>query len=141
MPAEDDNQKPAKRSSAEPETVESFLASLDHPLKQAVIALRQMILDADPSIAEGIKWNVPSFHTSQYFATFHLRAPDSVQVILHLDAKPRDTATTGISIADPEVLLHWLAKDRASVSFRDLKEVEAKQSTFSEIIRQWIRYV
>jgi hypothetical protein len=48
---------------------------------------RQIILDADASIAEGIKWNAPSFYTSEYFATIQLRAKDGVQVILHLGAK------------------------------------------------------
>ena len=73
--------KPAPR---EPEGVEAFLAALDHPFKQEVLALRQIILGADPGIAEGIKWNAPSFRTSEWFATFQLRARDCVQVILHL---------------------------------------------------------
>ncbi len=68
--------KPTKRSASAPENVETFLASLDHPFKQEILALRQIILDADPSIAEDIKWNAPSFRTSEYFATFHLRAKD-----------------------------------------------------------------
>ena len=71
----------------------------------------------------------------------HLRAKDGVQVILHLGAKTRDTSTSGVAIADPESLLEWLAKDRASVKFRELKDVEAKQSAFVSVIRQWIRYV
>ena len=110
-------------------------------MKPVVLALRQIILDADPSIAEGIKWNVPSFRTSEYFATFHLRALDSVQIILHLGAKLRDTAVTGITIADTESLLHWLANDRAAVKFRDMQDVLAKKTAFSNLIRQWIAYV
>ena len=47
----------------------------------------------------------------------HLRAKDSVQVILHMGAKTLNTSTSGVAIADPESLLEWLAKDRASVSF------------------------
>jgi hypothetical protein len=72
--------KPTKRNASAPENVETFLASLDHPFKQEILALRQIFLGADPSIAEGIKWNAPSFRTSEYFATFHLRAKDGVQV-------------------------------------------------------------
>lgn len=133
--------KPAKRAASAPEDVETFLASLDHPYQQEILALRQIILDTDPSIAEGIKWNAPSFRTSEYFATFHLRAKEGVQVILHLGAKTRDTATSGIAIADPEGLLEWLAKDRASVKFRDLQEIEARRSALAEVLRQWIRHV
>ena len=133
--------KTTKRGASAPESVETFLASLDHPLKPEILALRQIILGADPSIAEGIKWNVPSFRTSEYFATMHLRAKDGVQVIMHLGAKTRDTATSGIAIADPESLLEWLAKDRASAKFRDMKDIDAKRSAFASLIREWIKQV
>ena len=131
--------KPTGRSASALGEVETFLASLDHQFKQEILALRQIILGADPSIAEGIKWNAPSFRTSEYFATFHLRAKDGVQVILHLGAKTRDTS--GVAVADPESLLEWLAKDRASATFHDLKDIDARGSAFAHIIRQWIKYV
>ena len=124
-----------------PENVETFLAALDHPFKPEILAIRQIILDADPSIAEAIKWNAPSFYTSEHFATFQLRTKGGVQIILHLGAKKRDTALSGIAIADPQGLLTWLAKDRASATFRDLQDVEARRSAFADIIRQWIGYV
>ena len=122
-----------------PESVEAFLAALDHPFKQEVLALRQIILGADPGIAEGIKWNAPSFRTSEWFATFQLRAKDSVQVILHLGAKARRDAD--VVISDPASLLEWLAADRASVKFRGLADVEARGAAFADVIRQWIRHV
>ena len=133
--------KPTQRSSRAPEAVEAFLASLDHPYKHEILALRQIILGADPRIAEDIKWNAPSFRTSEYFATFQLRAKDRVQIILHLGAKTRDSSTPGIAIADPQSLLEWLAKDRASATFYDLKDIDAKRSAFADVIRQWIEYV
>lgn len=133
--------KPTKRGASAPEGVETFLASLDHPFKQEILALRQIILGADPGITEGIKWNAPSFRTSEYFATFQLRAKEGVQVILHLGAKTRASSTSGIAIADPESLLEWLAKDRASVKFRDLKDIDARRSAFANVIREWIKHV
>ena len=133
--------EPTKRSASTSESVDAFLTALDHPFKPEILALRQIILGADPGISEGIKWNAPSFRTSQDFATMHLRAKDGVQVILHLGAKIRDTSISGVAIADPESLLDWLAKDRASVKFCDLKDVEAKRSAFLNVIRQWIKYV
>jgi len=133
------NTKSTKRSVSE--SVETFLASLDHPFKQEILALRQIILDAAPSIAEGIKWNTLSFRTSEYFATFHLRAKDGVQIILHLGAKVRENPTSAVAIADQESLLEWIAKDRASAKFRDLKDIDARRSSFAHIIRQWIKHV
>lgn len=141
MVAKASNTKQTKRSAPVPESVETFLASLEHPFKPEILALRQIILAAHSSITEAIKWNAPSFRTSEYFATFQLRAKDGVQIILHLGAKPRDTSTSKVVIADPESLLGWLAHDRASVTFRDINDIEAKQSALANVIRQWITHV
>jgi hypothetical protein len=133
--------KPVRRGAPASKSVETFLANLEHPKKPEIMALRRMILEADPRITEQIKWNAPSFRTSEYFATFNLRAKNGVGIILHLGAKVRDTATTGIKIADPESLLEWLAKDRATVNFSDLNDLETKRDAFVRLIRQWIKYL
>lgn len=133
--------KLARSTASTVDEVETFLASLDHPHKPAILALRQILLGADPGIAEGIKWNAPSFRTSEYFATFHLRAKDGVQIILHRGAKKRADAAAGVSIADPESQLEWLGADRASVKFRDLKDVDARRAAFAALIRAWIEHV
>ena len=130
-----------RKSKPAPPTVEEFLAVLDHPAKAEILALRQLILAADPRIGEGIKWNAPSFYTTEYFATFHLRAKEGVQLILHLGAKVRDNSTAGMTIADPQSLLTWLGKERASINFRDLAEIHAQQNAFQTLIQAWIGHV
>lgn len=131
----------SKRGTAAPEDVDTFLAALHHPHKDEILALRQVILAADPAVAEGIKWNAPSFRTSEWFATFHLRAKGGVQVILHFGAKVRDRSAARAAIADPDSMLEWLGPDRASVKFRDAADVEAKRAAFAAVIRQWIAHV
>jgi len=121
--------------------VEAFLASLDHPLKQEILALREVILGADPGIGEGIKWNAPSFRTSEHFATMNLRAKDGVQVILHFGAKKRERPIARTAIADPESVIEWLGEDRATAKFRDLAEIQARRSAFVDVIRQWIQHI
>lgn len=130
-----------QKSKPAPPTVDEFLAVLDHPAKVEILALRQLILAADPRIGEGVKWNAPSFHTTEYFATFHLRAKAGVQLILHLGAKVRDNSTAGMTIADPQSLLTWLAKERASISFHDLAEIRTQQNAFQALIQAWIGHV
>jgi len=70
-----------------------------------------------------------------------LRAKDGVQIILHLGAKSRATCTTSILIDDPDGLLAWLAKDRASVTFRDLNQIDVRRAAFAHLIRQWITHI
>jgi hypothetical protein len=141
MPTESSAIRSANRGSASSHSVEEFLSALDHPLKAEIIAIREIILSADPSISEQIKWNAPSFRTMEHFATMHLRSKESVQVIMHLGARKRATAETGITIADPEKLLEWLGKDRAAVKFHGLEQIESQRSAFTEIVREWITYV
>ena len=132
--------KTTKGGAPATDEVEAFLRALEHPFKREILALRERLLGADASIAEGIKWNAPSFRTTEYFATFHLRAKDKVQIILQLGAKKRDNSAE-LAIADPETLLEWLGTDRAAAGFSDLEDIEAKQSAFAQVIRQWIKYV
>lgn len=121
--------------------VEDFMAKLDHPLKAELQAVRALILGADPSIAEGIKWNSPSFRTTEYFATTNIRGKDVIQIIMHFGAKVNEISATGVVIDDPEKLLTWLGKDRATIKFSDMKSIQSKRDAFSAILRQWITHV
>ena len=121
-----------------PDDAEAFLAALDHPQKPAILAIREVILGT-PGVTEGIKWNAPSFRTTEWFATFHLRAKAGVQLILHLGAKVR--AGDGITTEYPDNLLTWLGKDRASVTFADVADLAAKREALAALIRRWIEHV
>lgn len=132
--------KPAA-ADASPADVDHFIATLDHPHRDALIAIRSAILAVDPSVSEGIKWNVPSFRTTDWFATSHLRAKTGLGVILHFGAKKNAISTDGVAIPDPTNLLHWLAKDRAQVSFRDAADVARKRDAFVALLRHWIVHV
>jgi hypothetical protein len=141
MAARTSKPKPASKPKAPTPSVAAFLAALQHPMKPELLTIRELILGTDPSISEGIKWNAPSFQTSEYFATFQLRAKAGVQVILHLGAKVRDKAAAPVTIDDPQALLEWLAPDRASVKFRDAQHIEEARQAFTQVIRQWISFV
>jgi hypothetical protein len=121
-------------------SVDALLAALDHPHAAAIARLRALILAVDPRITESVKWNAPSFATTDHFATFHLRAKAGVQVVLHLGAKPRPTGVRA-EIDDPAGLLEWRAADRATVTFRDRADVEGKAAPFAELLGRWIEFV
>lgn len=121
--------------------VDDFMRALEHPLKAEIEAVRAIIRGASPEISEGIKWNAPSFRCGEWFATVHLRSRDAVQVILHLGAKVRGDGAKGVLVEDPEGLLEWLGKDRASVKLRDMSEIRAKGGAFGEIVRGWVAHL
>ncbi len=121
--------------------VKTFLDELDHPLKREIVAVRKAILKTDKSISEGIKWNAPSFRTTEYFATVNLRNTDALQLILHLGAKARKDVKSQLAIDDPKTLLKWLAKDRAMVTLGAGKEFTSNSKALAKIIKQWIEHV
>ncbi len=114
------------------------MAASDHPHKASIQALRTLILAASPEIREGIKWNAPSYRTTEYFATTNLRVKGGVGIILHLGAKVSDT---DITLDDPSQLLKWLGKNRASIEFTGLDDIKTKAAAFDAIIKQWLRHL
>jgi hypothetical protein len=123
------------------QAVNDLVSSLNHPATQEIQMLRDIVCDVSPSIQEGVKWNAPSFRVDEYFATINLREKQGVGVVLHFGAKVRDVAAGRESIADPDRLLKWLAKDRATVRFSGKDDIAARKPAFQAVLRQWIRFV
>ena len=135
-------EKPAHTSAADTtEAVDAFMKSLDHPFKAEIEAIRKTIKGAAPGIREGIKWNSPSFRTTDYFATTNLREKAGIGLILHLGAKVRALPAGGVAIKDPAKLLKWLGKDRAMVVFKDGKDLAAKKAALAALVKAWITHV
>jgi hypothetical protein len=118
--------------------VDAFLKSMTDPRKPILQALRGLILGTDRRIVEGIKWNAPSFHHEDWFATTNLRGKAGVMLVLHTGAKVKASATTGVAIEDPRGLLTWLAPDRAVITFLDQADLKARAAALRKIIRQWV---
>lgn len=118
------------------EAVDQFMAKLNHPHKDAVQMIRRIMREADPAIAEGVKWNAPSFRTTGYFATTQLRTKDGIGIVMHLGAKLREVPA--FQLEDPQGLLKWLAKDRALMNFAGIEDVKAHEEAIQQIVRQWI---
>jgi hypothetical protein len=127
-------------------SVDEFLRGLEHPLAPALVLVCATIRGASPQIAEGIKWNSPSFYLKKseaYFATVNVntrtKGRDCVSVIFHQGAKVK--SAPGPKIEDSDGILEWLGKDRAAAWFFDLKEVKAKKTALAGVGQQWIAQI
>jgi uncharacterized protein YdhG (YjbR/CyaY superfamily) len=121
--------------------VGELLAKLDHPLQREFAAVRRIVLGASPDIREGVKWNAPSFRTTDWFATVNLRSTDQVQLVLHLGAKAKKLPPSGLPLADPTGLIKWLARDRCLLTLGAGRAFAARRTAFVAIIRAWIRFL
>ena len=87
---------------SEPEKVDAFIKRLKHPLKDVVVSLRKIILEADSEIGEEIKWNAPTyFYTGEmeqsdpklykrYLIVFNLFKKDCIRLVFWGGAKVSD---------------------------------------------------
>ncbi|MCD9097494.1 DUF1801 domain-containing protein [Luteimonas fraxinea] len=121
--------------------VDAFMADLDHPHVDAVQRLRALVLGVDPTVAEGIKWNAPSWRTTEYFATTQLRATSGIGLVLHRGAKARALPDGGLAIDDLDGLLTWPSPDRALLAFANRDDIEARADAVQTLLRQWIAHV
>jgi hypothetical protein len=128
--------KPAK---SKDNKVESFLSVTRHSLKSSVVALRTIILGADKSLTEQIKWNAPSFcHAGDDRITFNLSRKDCLQVIWHRGAKSKDRKGKENLFEDDSGLLEWLSPDRAISRFYSEAEVAKSKATITKLVKRWI---
>ena len=112
-----------------------------HPLRAEIDAMRTIILGAEKSIEEGVKWNAASFRTTEWFAT--LNGPKQVKVaiiILHAGAKVKGIVLKD-RIADPSSLIKWLGNDRGMITFANATDIKNKQRALQAIVRAWIQLI
>lgn len=119
------------------QTVDEYLAALDNPMKEAVVALRDLLVAADPSSELGIKWNAPSYgRDGEHRVTFNISPKgDRFKLVFHRGAKVREDA---FSFADSAGLLEWVADDRATVTFGGLEDVSSRGTAVVELVGRWI---
>jgi hypothetical protein len=116
----------------------ALLDAHKHPLRKEIDLLRAIILDVDPSITEGVKWNTASYRTTEWFAT--LNGPKQVKepmIILHAGAKAKGIVLKD-RVPDPTGLIKWLGNDRGQIVLKDAAEIVAKQQALRTQVKQWI---
>lgn len=110
------------------------------PFAGEIDTVRRAILGASPAIQESVKWNAPSYRTSEFFATVHMRSNDGVQLVFHRGAKARDDEAD-MEIDDPAGLARWLANDRCLVTLGSGAALRARIPAFRRFVRAWIERV
>ncbi|WP_053351396.1 DUF1801 domain-containing protein [Leucobacter musarum] len=119
--------------------VEAWFAANPHALADGARSVRRAILSADARVTESVKWQAPSFTWNTIdFATFSMRRPDQLQVILHTGAKERlDIAE--ISVESVGRRSRRAGRNREIITFASNAEVEAALESFDRAVRAWIQ--
>jgi hypothetical protein len=110
------------------EQVALYMDALDYPLIEEVNALRTILKKSSTAITERIKWNAPSYYTTEDLVTFNLRLPDKVLLVFHHPAIVKITSA----------LLEGDYKDRRLMYFAGMKEVKANKKELDRIMKEYI---
>lgn len=125
----------------EPAAVDALIAAMAPGPRAIVTALRQVVRAADRTATEGVKWNSPSFHHHEWFATIDARLKTGVMLVLHQGASGRSKGDLREVIPDPQQLLTWRSNDRATIAFPTVESVETRADSIKRLVRQWVRSI
>jgi hypothetical protein len=127
---------------SEPDKVDEYMKKCIHPLIKVIAELRKIILATDKEIGEEVKWNAPTFFYAgkmkpsnpkeykRYLVVFNLYRKDEIRIIFPSGAKVNDKS--GLLLGD-------YADGRRLASFKDLKEVKAREKDLRQVIRTWLK--
>jgi hypothetical protein len=124
------------------EQVEFHAESINHPLKEGVEVLRQLIKSSSPLVGEQVKWNSLSYFIKADLKPFNAKEYKSDIVVINL-VKPAYILLvfpTGSMIEDLTGLLGGNFPDtRKTIKFNSLDEIYLKADDLKLVIQQWIQ--
>ncbi len=108
--------------------VDNWFRSFEHPLKNTMLRVRDIILKADSRMDECIKWSSPTFTYEGNLASFNPRAKAHVSLMFH----------TGATIPGDHPLLQGGGGTARYMTFADISEAEARRGALQAVVRSWI---
>ena len=133
--------KPSKLS--DQEYVNQHIKSLAPELGEIVEVIRQIILSTDKEIGERIKWNNPSFYYRGEMKPFDPKEYKREIIVFNLfKGRIMLVFPSGAKVNDTSGFLEGDYKDgRRMITFKDMKDVKAKEKALRQVIKDWLRLV
>lgn len=117
--------------------VTTFLDELNHPFREDIEALRQLILGTREDIEENIKWNGPNYRVQdQDRVSMKVLPAKSFHLIFHIGAKVKAEPEQRL-LSEDYKLLTWKSNDRAVLDFKNKADFEKARPHLAELVRNW----
>ncbi len=107
--------------------VDQWFADLDHPLKDEMIRVRQVILEVDSRMTESVKWSTPIFDFEGNLVSFQPRAKRFVSLLFH----------RGSEIPGDHDRLEGDGRLARIMRFTDMDDVQAGKEDLETVVRSW----
>ena len=120
-----------KTKPGDEELVADWMQQLEHPLKAEIDAVRTIIKAGNSNIKERIKWNAPSYYSTEDIVTFNHRATQHVHLIFHHPS----------IVKIKSALLEGDYKDRRMLYLPDMKAIKANKKELQRIINESVQFI
>ena len=107
--------------------VDAWFAGFDHPLKDAMYRVREIILDADDRMDECIKWKTPTFTFNGNMMSFNPRSKAHVSLLFH----------TGATIPGDHPRLEGGGAIARYMKIVDLPDAESAKPELESVVASW----
>lgn len=123
------------------EQVSQFITDSQHPLKDLMQEIRDIILATDITISEHIKWNAPAFYYNAEMAAFDSK--EYKRDIVVFNVRKNDYILlifpTGNVINNTTGLLEGDYEDgRRMATLESIADLNTKKEALQTVIRQWL---
>ena len=108
--------------------VDVWFEGYEHPLKDAMQAVRRIVLEADARMEECIKWKSPTFTYRGNLASFNPRTKAHVSLMFH----------TGATIPGNHPRLLGGGDTARYMRFENLADVKAAKLDLERVVKAWI---
>ena len=109
-------------------TVDAWFENYDNPQKSLVMAVRDVVLEADPRVGECIKWQAPTFTYRGNIASFFPKSKKHVSLMFH----------TGATLPDPLGILEGSGETSRSLKIADHEDLASKTPALQRLVRSWV---
>jgi hypothetical protein len=107
--------------------VDAWFARYENPMKPLVQRIREIILGADPRMAECIKWQAPTFVYQGNLASFFPKSKQHASLMFH----------TGAQIPGKHPLLTGGGDTSRVLKLATLAEVNAAKRDIERVVKAW----
>ncbi|UCG23214.1 MAG: DUF1801 domain-containing protein [Chloroflexota bacterium] len=107
--------------------VDEWFQELDHPLKEEMLLVRYLILEADQRMSESIKWKAPTFEFKGNLVSFQPRAKKFVSLMFH----------RGSEIPGDHPVLQGDAALVRTMRLTDESDIANQREALQAVVRAW----
>ena len=121
-------------------TLDEFYKSLDDDKLAQVLEIRKLLLEAEPTLTEHLKWNAPSYvKDNEDRVTFNIMNKQGiVKLVLHMGATRKEDKKAVPVMQDDGGLIEWSSNIRGTISFPPHSDMHKLGRPFKEIIKNWL---